>query len=194
MFANHIGDSLKYKKVFEEVYARHFRKVQFYAYNYLKDSEKAENIAQDVFLALWEQMDTLNEDGEVLPYLFVLTKYRCLNWLRREKYQNRYMEEKLNSASISITALQDESSTTLYSKEVTGLVSKALTQMPEKVRETFVFSKFKDLKNREIAQKQNISEKTVEYRMSYAYKILRKNLKDYVFLFIFISALLGRLK
>lgn len=194
MFANHIGDSLKYKKVFEQVYARHFRKVQFYAYNYLKDSEKAENIAQDVFMTLWEQMDTVNEDGEVLPYLFVLTKYRCLNWLRREKHQSKYVAEKISSEDISIAALSDSSSTSLYSKEVTELISRALTQMPEKVRETFVFSKVKDLKNKEIAQKQNISEKTVEYRMSYAYKILRKTLKDYIFLFIFISALLWLLE
>lgn len=189
MFVNCIGDSLKHRKFFEEVYACHFRKVRFYAYNYLKNNEKAENIAQDVFMTLWEQMDTINENGEILPYLFVLTKYRCLNWLRREKHQGKYVAEKISSDDISMKALNDDSSISLYTNEVTGLINRALTQMPEKVRETFVFSKFKDLKNREIAQKQNISEKTVEYRMSCAYKILRKNLKDYLLLFIFISAL-----
>lgn len=192
MFADSTGDNFKRKKLFEEVYACHFKKVHFYAYNYLKDNEKAENIAQDVFLTLWEQMDVLNGDGEILPYLFVLTKYRCLNWLRREKHHSKYAQERINCADISITALKDESSTLLYSKEVTGLISKALSQMPDKVRETFVFSRFKDFKNREIAQKQNISEKTVEYRISYAYKILRKNLKDYAFLFAFILTLLRR--
>lgn len=189
MFANKIKDNLKQKKIFEEVYACHFKKVQFYAYNYLKDSEKAENIAQDVFLALWEQMDIVQEDGEILPYLFVLTKYRCLNWLRREKHHTKYTQEKISSADISITALKDESSTQLYSKEVTQLINKSLLQMPDKVRETFIFSKFRDLKNREIAQKQKISEKTVEYRISYAYKILRKNLKDYALLLILVLLL-----
>lgn len=187
MFSNDLTE-LRYKeKVFEGIYASHFKKVVFYAYNYLKNNEKAENIAQDVFLALWEHMDDLDESGEVLPYLFVLTKYRCLNWLRREKHYDKYAKEKLTGQDISILALKEESSTSLYTKEVTGLIGQALTKMPDKVRETFVFSRFKELKNKEIAVKQKISEKTVKYRISCAYKILRKILKDYTFVSIFVS-------
>lgn len=186
MFSNDLTE-LRYKeKVFEGIYASHFRKVVFYAYNYLKDNEKAESIAQDVFLALWEHMDDLDESGEVLPYLFVLTKYRCLNWLRREKHRDKYAKEKMTGMDISMLALKEESSTLLYTKEVSGLIGQALTKMPDKVRETFVFSRFNELKNREIAIKQKISEKTVEYRISCAYKILRKILRDYTFVFIFV--------
>lgn len=188
MLAGKTTDLTK-EKLFEEIYANHFRKVVFYAYNYLKDNEKAANIAQDVFLTLWEQMDNLDESGEVLPYLFVLTKYRCLNWLRKEKHHEKYTQERKTVTDISITALKEESSVNLYNKEVTELLGKAMDKMPDKVRNTFVSSRFRDLKNREIAEKENISEKTVEYRISCAYKILRKMLKDYTLVFIFISAL-----
>lgn len=188
MLVSRTTDNLTKEKLFEEIYANHFRKVMFYTYNYLKDNEKAENITQDVFLTLWEQMDNLDDSGEVLPYLFVLAKYRCLNWLRKEKNHEKYAQERKTVTDISITALKEESSVNLYSKEVTQLVGKALDKMPDKVRDTFVFSRFKELKNREIAEKQNISEKTVEYRISCAYKILRKMLKDYTLVFIFMSA------
>lgn len=188
MFLNDLTELRSKEKLFEGIYASHFKKVVFYAYNYLKNSEKAESIAQDVFLALWEHMDDLDESGEILPYLFVLTKYRCLNWLRREKHYGKYAKEKMTGYDVSMLALREESSISLYSKEVNGLVGKALKEMPDKVRETFVFSRFRELKNREIAIRQNISEKTVEYRISCAFKILRKILKDYTLVSIFVSA------
>ncbi len=46
-----------YERLFEEIYKNHFNKVRFFAYSYLNDNEKAENIAQDVFLALWGDME-----------------------------------------------------------------------------------------------------------------------------------------
>jgi len=166
--------------LFEEIYRKHFKKVLFFAYRYLNNNEKAENIAQDVFLALWGQMENLEKDGEVLPFLFVLTKYRCLNWLRKEKHHEKYKKNIITDNDISITALSDESSTNLYYKEIEYLVQTAIEKMPDKIKDTFILSRYKNLKNKEIAHLQKISEKTVEYRMSYAFKILRKFLKDYV--------------
>ena len=52
--------------------------------------------------------------------------------------------------------------------------------MPQKVRETFVLSRKKGFKNKEIAQIQQINIRTVEIRISQAYRILRKQLKDYL--------------
>lgn len=175
-------------KLFEDIYRRHFKKVVYFAYRYLNDQEKAQNIAQDVFLALWGQMEVLDKNGEVLPYLFILTKYRCLNWLRKEKQHLKFKSNILSNYDISITALADESSTSLYQTEIEVLVNEALKKMPDKVKDTFVLSRFKDLKNKEIAALQNISVKTVEYRISFAFRVLRKILKDYVSIVLIMSA------
>ncbi|PKO99845.1 MAG: hypothetical protein CVU13_04780 [Bacteroidetes bacterium HGW-Bacteroidetes-8] len=175
-------------KLFEDIYRRHFKKVVYFAYRYLNDQEKAQNIAQDVFLALWGQMEVLDKNGEVLPYLFILTKYRCLNWLRKEKQHLKFKSNTLTNYDISITALADDSSTSLYHTEIEVLVNEALKKMPDKVKDTFVLSRFKNLKNKEIATLQNISVKTVEYRISFAFRVLRKILKDYVSIVLIMSA------
>lgn len=176
------------EKLFEEIYREHFKKVKFFAYGYLYDHEKAENIAQDVFLALWGQMENLDKNGEILPFLLVMAKYRCLNWLRREKYHEKFKKKVVSDYDISITALSEESSTSLYYSEIENLIYTAIEKMPDKVKGTFVLSRFKNFKNREIAQLQNISEKTVEYRMSLAFKVLRKSLKDYVYLILLFAS------
>jgi len=181
------AEQLPNAKLFEEIYRRHFKKVVYFAFRYLNDQEKAQNIAQDVFVALWGQMENIDKEGEVLPYLFILTKYRCLNWLRREKQHEKFKSNILTDNDISITALADESSTSLYNTEIEILVNEALKKMPDKVKDTFVLSRFKNLKNKEIATLQNISVKTVEYRISYAFRVLRKILKDYVNIILLMS-------
>ena len=90
----------------------------------------------------------------------------------------------MNGSDISIMALSNSSLGNLYSKEVEKLYASAVELMPPKVRETFLFSRKQLLKNREVAQMQNISEKTVEYRISCAYKILRKVMGDYFLLIV----------
>jgi len=182
------AEQLPNAKLFEDIYRRHFKKVVYFAFRYLNDQEKAHNIAQDVFLALWGQMDILDQKGDVLPYLFIMTKYRCLNWLRKEKQHEKFKSNTLTDYDISITALTDESSTSLYQTEIEVLVNEALKKMPDKVKETFVLSRFKNLKNKEIATLQSISVKTVEYRISFAFRVLRKILKDYVSILLLVSS------
>jgi len=167
------------EELFEEIYRKHFKKVVYFAYRYLNEYEKAENIAQDVFLTFWGQIDSLNESKDVLPFLFTMTKFRCLNLLRREKIHTQYMKNTITDQDIRITALSDGSLTNLYNSEFDKLLKEAVEIMPDKVRETFIFSRYKNLKNKEIALLQNISEKTVEYRISCSFKILRKVFKNY---------------
>lgn len=62
------------RALFEEIYRSHYNKVLFFAYNYVKESEKAENIAQDVFMAFWNEINSVKEISDSLPYLFVMTK------------------------------------------------------------------------------------------------------------------------
>ncbi|MBP3344297.1 MAG: RNA polymerase sigma-70 factor [Bacteroidales bacterium] len=185
MYFKDLDKDLSKELFFEEAYNRYSGKVYFFVYSYIKDGVQADDIVQDVYMALWEKIDSLNDSGEIYPYLLVMAKYRCLNFLRHEKYQKKYSKEKkLNASDISIIALRNSSLGNLYSKEVEKLYASAIELMPPKVRETFLFSRKQLLKNREVAQLQNISEKTVEYRISCAYKILRKVMGDYFLLIV----------
>lgn len=172
---------LAYQKKFEELYVNHLHKVEFYAYNYLTDREMSKSVAHDSFLTLWEHKEEVDFTKEVLPYLLFITKNRCLNLLRRVKTRNNYCNDlSYREDMLNREAIFHPTSMSLYEKEINNIVSRCIEGMPEKVRETFYNSKTKGLKNKEIAIKMKISESTVEYRLSYAYRILRKYLKDYL--------------
>jgi RNA polymerase sigma-70 factor, ECF subfamily len=64
-------------------------------------------------------------------------------------------------------------------------IEESIQSLPEKRREIFRLNRKEGLKYREIAEKLNLSIKTVEAQMGLAIKSLRENLKDYYpFLFL----------
>lgn len=168
-------------EIFELVYSTYLHKVEYYAYNFILDRDEAKNVAQDVFVRLWEKRDELDFSKELSPYLFVLAKNICLNILRHNQIKNKHRDITAYRINMfNINALKSETSDKLLSKEVEILIKTAYDQMPDKVKETFILSREENLKNREIAQLQGISISTVEFRLSYAFKIFRKYLKDYL--------------
>lgn len=171
---------------FEHIYIHHYNKVKFFAFSYLKDIQAAECVSQDVFVALWKDWEKIEIADNILSYLMVSAKNRCLNVLRKEKYGTDYKDinQKLSKESLNIAALTDSSSTSLYSKEIERLLFKAIEEMPNKIKSTFILSRFKHFKYEEIANIQEISVKTVEYRITNALKILRIYFKDYLLLFL----------
>lgn len=168
---------------FEEIFREYFHKVVYYSFSYVKDMEKARNIAQDVFYQLWKHRDNVNfNDTTPLPFLLVIAKRLSLNLLRKESCNTaffNYQKKKYTLGQFDIDALMDSSATTLYTGEVQRLFKEGLDRMPQQVRETFLMSRNNNLKYREIAQILNISQKTVENRMSLALNILRGVFGEY---------------
>ena len=167
---------------FKKIYKQNFNRVKFYASYYLGNEHEAENIAQEVFIVLWNNREKFTTSSEILPYLTVVCRNLCVNILRKKinatkfKLYNKQYSEDL----MALNALNDYSSTSIYIKDINTLIEKALNAMPEKIRTTFRLCRFEGLKYEEIAIAENISRKTVEYRMSCALKVLRKYFKDYL--------------
>jgi len=59
-----------------------------------------------------------------------------------------------------------------------------VNELPESHREVFILSRYEGLPHKEIAQKMDISEKTVEYHIRQSIIIIKQKLRDLKFLFI----------
>ncbi len=178
--------------IFEEIYGKNLDKVTFFAFNYLKDSEKAKEVAHDVFITLWENLSKIDSSKEVLGYLIILTRNKCINILRKERVKNNYetLTAKQKMEELSLYALNDRSASKLYEKELNGMIGRSLARMTSKLRETLLLSKIERLRHSQIASLQGISERAVEKRLKQAIMILRKDLKDYLNLFFLLHLLI----
>ena len=178
------------KPAFEEIYNDFFGVIYHLSLHYLHDAKVSEEIVQDSFMKLWEIHETLNDRFNIRNFLYTITKNNCLNYLRNQKIALRHQENiKYLEMQFNYEALEKLGNYIEF-EELRNKVSCAIESLPADLKETFKLSRFEELHYKEIADKQSISVKTVEARMTKALRILRLELKDYVSIICLISSLL----
>ncbi|MBC8004524.1 MAG: RNA polymerase sigma-70 factor, partial [Verrucomicrobia bacterium] len=164
------GDEHAFKALFQKYYSAMCQ----FAYQFLKDSDMAEETVQELFVRLWEKRATLNIELSVNHYLFRSIRNQCLNQLQHQKIKQQYASRMLENAE------QETDWQPFYLEmDLMERIEKSIDSMPPKRQEIFRLSREQGLKYKEIADKLNISIKTVEAQMGLALKYLRDDLKDF---------------
>ncbi|MCI4667290.1 MAG: RNA polymerase sigma-70 factor [Bacteroidia bacterium] len=159
---------------FEQLFRLHFLPLKAYAQKWLKDPLEAEEIVQEVFVQLWEKRFQLNINTSIKAYLFRAVYHKVLNIHRHEKVRHAHQEYAQSKG----TKLEFEDPAETV--ELKDRIAAAIGMLPQKCGEVFKMSRLEGLSYKEIAQKMNISPKTVEVQMGKALKLLRKSLRDYL--------------
>ncbi len=168
------------KDAYRQLFIKYYSPLCEYASQFISDTE-SEELIQDLMLFLWENRKGLMITTSLKSYLFTAVKYRCLNAIKKKQYH-----EQIHS--IIYNQLKDQFDDPDYylANELAENIQKAIGELPETYRETFLLSRFGDQTNTQVATQLDVSVKTVEYRISQSLKILRLKLKDYLPLFAFL--------
>ena len=166
---------------FEKLYKKYYMKALNYAFQYTRDIETSKGIVQESFINLWEKRRSLNYDNNTEYYFLTIIRNKALNYLRDKARKIRRIGEAVNiDDNINIIALRYTNTDETSFLEIQHIIKDTIEQLPIKIKSTFLLSRNKKLTNKEIAEKQNISIKTVEYRISKALIKLKLNLADYL--------------
>lgn len=159
-----------------------------FAYSYMRDWEVAEDIFSEAMIQYWTKRNELEADTNPRAYILTLIKHLSLNYLRHQQVRITVEEELSQSMereqAFRIRTLQDCDPQELFSEELQQLVRQTLQQLPEQTRLIFFKSRLEGKRNGEIAEEMGLSVKSVEYHITQALKALRKQLKDYLPLFL----------
>lgn len=166
------GDMDSFKYFFD----RYYDDLCNFVHIYLHDQALAEEVVQDIFVYFWENRGKLQINTSVKAFLFSASKFKSLNLLRDTKTQKRIVDKIGKSAPLHSP---EHSSPTIDTDEFRRILNSAIEQLAPKCREIFLLSKHEELSNREIAERLNISVKTVENQMTIALKKLREYLIPY---------------
>lgn len=159
-------------KAFDELYQRYAPLVKAFSYSLLKNSEESLDICQNVFLKIWSKRKNLDSIYAFKPYLYVMVKNHILNLLEK-KHASTFVDTEVSDDLLAGIADLSEMGRTEYAEELL-LCRIALESMPEKRKRIFYLSRKDHLTYQEIAEKEGVSIKTVEYHISKALQDLRK--------------------
>ncbi len=178
-------DEQKHEVAFKTIFETYYTSLCCFAVQYLKDDNAAEEIVQEVFLKIWEKRKTIRIESSLKSYLFRSVRNSCLNLIQHEKIKSQHIDDTKKRFKQEINPDKFYLEIDLAKK-----IEESIDSLPEKRREIFRLCKEDGLKYKEIAEKLNISVKTVEAQMGLALKTLREKLKTYrssIFLFYFFT-------
>ncbi len=164
---------------FENLFTDYFKALVNFANKFLQNIDDSKEIVHDVFINIWEKRDEIDTNKSVKSYLYTSVNNRCLNFIRdNKKFAENEDFEKLNTSTNPTDDFAEI--------EIQAIIEKTLSDMSPKVKKVFELSRYENLKYKQIANKLDVSVKTVESHISKALKELRKNLKEYLNVIILI--------
>lgn len=158
------------EKFFSGIYKEYWYKVFQYSYVYTGSRAEAEDMAQEVFLRLWQQSDRLNGLlKNVEGYLFIMARNSCHN--RYKKEMRKKPLYKHYCRTLSDAFYHDE----VAAKEISRIAIQAVQELPAKQKKVFIYRDM-GLGRREIADIMKVSVNTIDACINMA----MKKVKQYV--------------
>lgn len=168
---------------FEQLFFQYHGRLVLFANKFLGDMQVSRDLVQDAFAALWDKADQLDITHSPKAYLFQVVRNSCLNYNRHslvKQTAEANLEAKIRELEMQAYGNSDTPYISLIELELEERIAATIENMPEKCREVFKLSRHEQLKNKEIAERLNISVKMVEKHISKALVILRRDLADYL--------------
>lgn len=155
----------------EELFKAFYAPLGAVVYRVVADRAAVEDILQDVFLRVWQGLDSLPAIESHRAYLTRMALNAALRYQQRTQRQAAWDAAPPASAAVAPDALAP-----LHAAETADAVAAALAHLPPQCRVVFELSRYEELSYQQIAEALSISPKTVENQMGKALRILRREL------------------
>lgn len=164
------------KIIFDYIFNYYYSSLCAFSAQYINDRNTTEDLVQDFFVSLWIDASHLQIKSSLKSYLFAAIKNRCLDHQKHQKVTEKYRN------FILFSAYSGSESTDHYfaESELRLAIQKSMEKLSPRCREIFELSRFKGVSNQEIADQLGISKRTTEVQISNALKILRKELVEFL--------------
>jgi len=162
---------------FEVLFKRYFASLCAYCqYQYSFDLDLAREAVHTGFIKLWETRQNISTDLSAKAYLFRIINNACLDIIRHQNVKRKYEKYVQQQSS---QAFENSDADIADIKSLKEAIDKAVAELPEKMREIFMLSRYEGLKYGQIASRLELSVKTVETQMSRALAKLKDKLSPF---------------
>ncbi|PYF75470.1 RNA polymerase sigma factor [Pedobacter nutrimenti] len=154
---------------FNEIYRRYWRIMYLYARKLLFDHKDAEDVVQEVLAYIWTKREEIRITTSLRSYLYGSVRNMVLNMANRKKVIERYLVFFGDFIDKGDFVTDDY----IRERELTLAIQAAVVSLPPRMRQIFELSRNEYMSQKNIAEKLNLSDKTVKKQISNALKLLR---------------------
>ena len=158
-----------HEESFATLFDCYYPSLCFYTNKYIHDLDESRSLIQEIFIDIWIKRNRLKINQSVKAYLFKSAHNKARDYLKHKAIELKYENEHPFAEAVNDPDLIEEA-------ELNARINKAINELPEKCREIFILCRFEELRYSEIANRLEISVKTVEMQMGIALKKLRTKL------------------
>lgn len=159
------------RKVFRLLFDTFFPRACFFAGRLLNDREAGADVAQEVFLSIWQKGECFQNLQVFKTYLYVALKHKCLNILRdRPKLTGVEEIKKLVSEEVRVDHL-------IIREEIKGRILCEIEKLPS-VKWDIMMLRLEGRSYEDISRELGLSLNTVKTHKKESYKQLRIGLSN----------------
>jgi RNA polymerase sigma-70 factor, ECF subfamily len=168
------GDEKAIRIIFEEFYDG----LCLYAGCFTKNLQVAEEVVEDVFIAIWINATRITINSSLKNYLYKSVYHGCLKYLKNNaRIQSK--ESLINYETYDSYSDGDPESDMIL-MEIQQKAENILSSLPKQCREIYTLSRYEDLSYSQIAGKLKITVGTVKTQMSRAFQKFQKEFKEFL--------------
>ena len=152
-----------------ELYNKFWQSLFVSSYNVLKDKELCEDIIQDIFMNIWHNREKLEINISLKGYMYACARYQVFNQFKKNK--DKIHVELFEDLDKRFQYSTPE--TQLMHEELLDQINSIVEALPEKWQLVYKLSREEQLSHKEIAERLDISTKTVENHITKALHVIR---------------------
>lgn len=173
------GDEAAFKEIVESSQGLVYNT----ALGIVQNPEDAEDVAQEVFVQLYESIKSFKGESKLSTWLYRITVSKAMDHLRKKKRKKRFAYVQ-SLFGVNEELLHDppdfvHPGVSLDNKEKAKELFKAIDQLPAKQKIAFTLNRIEGLSYQEISEIMKLTVASVESLLHRARKNLRKNLETY---------------
>ena len=159
----------KQTEAFRELFSEFYNSLVLFAMGFVEQQDVAEDIVQEVFIAVWERDARYPTYNAFRSFLYNSVKNASLNHLKHKNVKEKYL------ASLNLENEGDDIDLKMMEEELYRLLFKTIDELPDKCRNIFLLH-LEGKGNEEIALLLNLSILTVKTQKKRAMSYIRERL------------------
>jgi len=168
-------------RAYTEIYNRYVALLYRHAHKVLRDTDACNDVVQDVFLAVWNNRESLRITDSLAAYLYKAIKNRALDLISHQHVVEKYVESIRDFANQGLCITEER----IREKELLAIIEAEKAKLPPRTRQVYELNREQELSYREIGERFNVSEKTVKKQVHNALRVIRIKISSLLTLLFF---------